>query len=298
MTPPPTDPRGIHRALLDLARKRRADFNAICVQFALERLLHRLACSDARDRFVLKGAMLFRVWSGELHRPTKDIDLLGQGDPSLDGVARAVRMIAVATVEPDGITFDANSIKAREIRSGQEYGGVHVELDAYLGEMRLVVRIDIGFGDAITPDAAPRRLPSLLGHPVAELRTYPVETVVAEKLEAICTLGMANSRMKDFYDLLTIQRQFAPESAGLGRAIRATFERRGTALPSSRPTGLSPEFAKDALKVSQWRGFLRRLSIGDASDDLAEVIEGLWIFIEPALRAARLVSKDLRDGLD
>ncbi|QDU66255.1 nucleotidyl transferase AbiEii/AbiGii toxin family protein [Engelhardtia mirabilis] len=286
MTSGSGDPRAIHRALLARARQEGADFNALCVQFAIERLLYRLARSDQAERFVLKGAMLFRAWTGDLHRPTKDVDLLGHGDPTPASMASAIRSIAATPVDPDGIGFDLSSIVAREIREAQSYGGIHVDLDAYLGEMRLVVRVDVGFGDAVIPAPKLVLMPAMLDHEPPRLRIYPPETVVAEKLEAICTLGLANSRMKDFYDLLIIGRRFDLDADTLGAAIHATFERRGTDLPLGRPTGLSPSFAADRLKISQWRGFLARLSISVAPGELAGVIEEVWAFVAAPIAKA------------
>ncbi len=179
--------------------------------------------------------MLFRVWSGELHRPTKDLDLLGQGEPAPEAVAKAVRQVLATPVLYDGLNFDTDTIVTAEIREDQEYGGIRVKLVAMLGNARIPMQIDVGFGDAITPAAQMRSYPTLLDQDAPRLRMYPPETVVAEKLEAAVVRGMTNSRMKDYYDLLVIFRTYDLADDNLVKAITATFQRRQTQLPDEVP---------------------------------------------------------------
>ena len=227
--PPPVDnPAAVHRGLLALARRRKADFNAILVQYAIERLIDRLSRSPHPDSFVLKGGMLFRIWTGELQRPTKDVDFLGHGDPSPAAVAEAVTAI-VSIDAKDGLRFDAASIAAQEIREEHDYDGVRVT--AYPAHVPITVRMDIGFGDAVTPPATALPFPTLLGHDPPVIRAYPPETAVAEKVEAICTLGIINSRMKDYCDLIAISRGFEIDGQSLTEAIRATASATGHAAP-------------------------------------------------------------------
>lgn len=282
---PPRDPITVHRGLLAVARDRKADFNAILVQYAIERLLDRLSRSTEDCRFVLKGAMLFRVWAGELHRPTRDVDFLGHGEASPTAVADAIRRI-VSVEGDDGLRFDPDSIAAEEIREEQDYGGVRVTVVGYLAHVPITVRIDVGFGDAITPKAAKRLFPTLLGHPAAKILTYPPETVVAEKIEAMCKLGIINSRMKDYGDVIAISRRFEIEGETLAQAFRATFERRGTPLPAGVPTGLSRGFGEDEGKQRQWRAFLGRMRIVDMPASLSTAIAIVERFALPALHAA------------
>lgn len=282
---PPRDSVAVHRGLLAIARDRNADFNAILVQYAIERLLDRLSRSTEDRRFVLKGAMLFRVWTGELHRPTRDVDFLGYGEASPTAVADAIRRI-VAVEGDDGLRFDPDSIAAEEIREEQDYGGVGVTVVGYLARIPITVRIDVGFGDAITPNASKRLFPTLLGHPAAKILTYPPETVVSEKIEAMCKLGIINSRMKDYGDVIAISRRFEIEGETLARAFRATFERRGTPLPAGVPTGLSRGFGEDDGKRGQWRAFLGRMRIVDMPESLSKAITIVGQFASPALHAA------------
>lgn len=282
---PPADPAAVHRGLLATARVREADFNAILVQYAIERLIDRLSRSVESSRFVLKGAMLFRVWTGELHRPTKDVDFLGYGDPSPDVVADAIRVI-VSVESEDGLRFDPESITAEEIRETQDYDGVRVTVTAYLAHVPITVRIDVGFGDAITPEAAKRRFPTLLGHSAPMIRAYPPETSIAEKVEAMCKLGIINSRLKDYYDVIMISRRFEFDGGTLAEALHATFEQRGTPLPIDTPTGLSDAFGDDREKQRQWSAYLKRMKLDDVPTALPEVIAIIRRFVLPALASA------------
>jgi len=275
----------VHRGLLAVARDRKADFNAILVQYAIERLIDRLSRSVEARRFVLKGAMLFRVWTGELHRPTKDVDFLGSGEATPAAVAEAFRRICAVEVG-DGLRFDLESIMTQEIREEQDFGGVRVGVVAYLAHVPITVRIDVGFGDAITPEASRRSFPTLLGHPAANILIYPPETVVAEKVEAMCKIGLVNSRMKDYADIIAISRRFEIGGDVLAQAFRATFERRGTRMPTDVPIGLSREFGAGAEKASQWSGFLKRMRVVDMPASLADAVASVEAFTLPALHAA------------
>ena len=187
----------VRQRLLNLRDKTGEDFNALLTQFAIERFLYRLSRSSLSDRFVLKGAMLFRVWSGCLHRPTKDVDLLAFGEATTTGVTAMIHQIIATAVDDDGILFDADSVRAEEIRENQEYGGIRATFTATLDKAVIPLQVDVGFGDAITPAAEDRMYPVLIDMEAPQLRMYPVETVIAEKLEAAVKLGMNNSRMKD-----------------------------------------------------------------------------------------------------
>ena len=281
----------VRQRLLNLRDKTGEDFNALLTQFAIERFLYRLSQSSLSDRFVLKGAMLFRVWSGSLHRPTKDVDLLGFGEPTPDSVTAMVSQIIATTVEDDGVTFDAATIQAEEIRENDDYGGIRATFIATLDIAVIPLQVDVGFGDAITPAAEEHTYPVLVGMAAPKLRMYPVETVIAEKLEAAVKLGMVNSRMKDFYDLLVIFRRFPYDEATLARAIVETFAHRGTPLPRTVPPGLSDDFGDDPAANRLWRGFLTRMQLANESTDFAAVVrtvrDRLWSTIMAAGGAGR-----------
>jgi hypothetical protein len=234
--------------LLALARKRGEDFQLLLTQYGLERLLYRLGQSQYRDRFILKGAMLFILWGDQPHRPTRDVDFLGFGDSSEAGLQDIFRELCSIPVEDDGLSLMADSVQVEVIRDEAEYGGIRVRLFGDLAGARVPIQADIGFGDAVTPEAKEVEYPTLLGNPAPHLRAYPRETVVAEKYQALVNLGMANSRMKDFYDLWVIARKFDFDGATLSESIRNTFSRRQTPLPEHTPFGFSAEFYEDAQK--------------------------------------------------
>lgn len=278
----------VRARLLDRARAARSDYQILLTRYALERLLYRLSVSDQRNRFVLKGAMLFAVWRDDPFRPTRDLDLLGQGDPAPAAMVESVRAICSIDVPDDGVLFDIGRIEGVPIRDAAEYAGVRVRTSATIAGARLPIQIDIGFGDAITPEAIEIEYPTLLETPAPVLRAYPPETVVAEKLEAVVSLGVANSRMKDFYDLWTIAQTFAFDGALLANAIQRTFDRRRTSWPDATPLGLSEAFAKGA--AAQWRAFLTRDRLNSAPASLVEVAEDLRTFFQPLLAREDLAS--------
>ncbi len=275
----------VRARLSRMARERGEDFQFLLTRYANERLLFRLASSRHAHRFVLKGAALFTLWTGKPHRATRDLDLLGFGDPSVEHVREVFAELLALDVPDDGVRFDLGSLTAGLIRKDQEYGGVRVELVARITSAKVRLQVDVGFGDAITPEATVVEFPPLLDFPAPRLHAYPRETVVAEKLEAMVQLGMANSRMKDFYDIAVLARGFDFDGALLTRAIRATFERRKTALPTSTPVALTAVFAEDATKKTQWSGFVRKAGTHDAPT-LGETIASVRAFVEAPLAAA------------
>ena len=279
----PREPRNIGASvrarLLDRARAEQSDFQILLTRYALERLLYRLSVSPHRDRFILKGAMLFVTWVADPFRPTRDLDLLGHGDNDAVAIAETFRAICAQPVADDGVTFDVAALTAAPIREEIEYGGVRIRTRATIAGARIAIQVDIGFGDAITPAAIEIDYPALLDAPAPHLRAYPVETVVAEKFEALVTLGVANSRLKDFYDLWVISRTFELRRATLLEAVQRTFERRGTALPSDTPVGITDEYAE--AWAAQWRAFLGRDRMAAAPDALAVTVVDLRAFLMP-----------------
>jgi predicted nucleotidyltransferase component of viral defense system len=221
-------PASMRQRLLNLANKNRQDFGMLLTNYALERFLYRLSVSRHRDSFVLKGALLLQLWTFEVYRPTRDLDLLGQ----VAGPAKAYRKVFTNVcgekVEDDGVTFLADTIRIDKIRDEEAYEGIRVLLEARLANARIPLQIDVGFGDVITPAPVEVEYPALLAFPAAKMRAYPKESVVAERFEAVIKLGMANSRMKDFYDLWVVASRFEFRGPALAEAIAATFARRET----------------------------------------------------------------------
>jgi len=271
--------------LLNLARERGEDFQLILTRYGLERLLYRLGKSDYRDLFILKGAMLFMLWSDQSHRPTRDVDFLGFGDSSETGLRTVFRELCEILVADDGLTLIADSIQVNAIRDDTEYGGMRVKLLGDLVGARIPIQADIGFGDAVTPAARSIKYPTLLDSPAPHLMAYPRETVVAEKYQALVTLGMANSRMKDFYDLWIISSEFDFKGLTLSKAIGNTFSRRHTPLPEHVPLGLSSEFYEDAQKNTQWNAFVRKGMLTPAPPTLKSICLSLEAFLLPPTQA-------------
>jgi hypothetical protein len=255
------------------ADAKKQDFNLTLTHYGLERLLYRLSISPHASNYLLKGALLFSLWYDQPHRPTRDADLLGFGPDDVESAVNAFREICQIAAE-DGIAFDVASVQGAVIRKEAGYGGVRIDLRATLDGARIALQVDIGFGDVVTPAAQIIGYPVLLDDlPAPQLRSYPKYTVVAEKFHAICLLGMANTRMKDYFDLWVLMTEGALEPAELRRAIAATFERRKLALPSSLPTGLSDSFSEDGTKKTQWAAFLKKNRL--EAMDLADVVRQL-----------------------
>jgi hypothetical protein len=275
----------VRQRLLNLARERNDEFQFVLIRYGVERLLYRVGVSPYARQFVLKGAMLFQLWTGQPHRSTLDVDLLGSGDDDLDRLVNLFNEICSQDVPDDGLTFIPDSVTGGVIREEQRYGGVRLQMAALLGSARIPIQIDIGFGDAITPGPVQVEYPTLLGHPAPVVRAYPKETVVAEKYEAMVSLGIANSRMKDFYDLWVLALVFEFDGATLGQAVRATFNRRQTDLPKTVPLPLTDEFAQDGSKRTQWTAFIRRGRLVVKAPEFGQVVGMLHSFLWPVSAA-------------
>jgi len=264
--------------LLTLAKQRGDDYSLLLNRFALERLLLRLSTSPHANRFLLKGALLFALWYDDPHRPTRDADLLGFGPDDEANLIATFRDIAAMDVS-DCIVFDHESVKAEAIREDNTYGGTRITLVARIGSARCALQIDVGFGDAVTPEPQTVAYPTLLkDFQAPTLRVYPVYTVIAEKYQAMVMLGQANSRMKDFYDLAVIARRTELDGATLAAAFAATFARRQTPLPTERPLALTSQFSENPAKQRQWQAFLNknRITAGSLGDTVALLDNLLW----------------------
>jgi hypothetical protein len=276
---------GSHRAkLLTLARNRGEDFQFLLGRWVVERFLYRLAGSAQKDSFVLKGAMLFLAWEGRLHRPTKDLDLLGFGNPDVRDVTHRIREVCAVPAD-DGIVFDLAGIQGERIKEDAEYEGVRVRVPASLDGARVSMQIDVGFGDLVDPPPAEVTFPVLLPLDAPVLRAYPPEAVIAEKFQAMVVLGIANSRMKDFFDVWTLAQTRRFDFELLAGSIRGTFERRRTPLPEGVPMALTGEFLEDHSKQTQWAAFGRRLGLRDLQP-LPLVGQQIADFLMPVLFAS------------
>lgn len=272
----------IRQRLLNHAKATGEEFQRTLDRYAVERLLYRLSISRHRDDFLLKGAMLFRHWFEQEHRPTRDADFLGFGAPDPARIEAIISELCELELD-DGLAFDLASLRVSEIRETAHYHGLRVNLHARLGTAECLIQWDIGFGDAVTPGPEDAKLPTLLDDlPAPWLRIYPRETVFAEKLEVIVMLGMTNSRMKDYFDLFSLVREGQLDPTLLRDAVSATFARRNTPMPDSLPVGLTQVFASDNTKQKQWRAFLERARL--KAPGLEEVVAELAGVVAPLLR--------------
>ncbi|MBI2931113.1 MAG: nucleotidyl transferase AbiEii/AbiGii toxin family protein [Planctomycetes bacterium] len=275
----------VRQRLLNLSRTRKEDFQAVLTRYGIERVMYRLARSPHGNEFVLKGAVLFTLWTGEPHRATWDLDLLGRGTIDITRLEKVFREVCEIKVDDDGLAFDAKSVRGERIREDLEYEGVRIHLDGRLGVARIALQIDVGFGDAVTPRPQKVAFPTLLDFPAPALKVYPRESVVAEKFQAMVVLGIANSRMKDFYDVWALARAFAFDGGTLSKSIKATFERRRTPLPTEEPLALSPSFADDRTKQAQWKGFIRKGRLLAEPPPFSDIVDKLRGFLLPPTSA-------------
>jgi predicted nucleotidyltransferase component of viral defense system len=274
----------VRQRLLNRARAEGRAFQELATLYAMERFLYRLGRSPHAESFVLKGGLMTMTWAGEYARLTRDIDLLGRGTNSIEAVVASIREVVALEVE-DGVRFDAEGVQGAQINAEAAHVGVRVVVPADFGGMALKMQIDVGFGDAVVPDPLWIVYPQLLDLGQPRLLGYPPEATLAEKLHAVVHLGLANSRMKDYYDLWTAQRLGITTPERLGTSLQHTFERRATELPAVLPEGLTHAFATDAAKRAQWAGFLRKSHL--TAPDLVEVVASVADLAAAGFAAAR-----------
>jgi hypothetical protein len=277
-------PASIHQRLLNKARQSGRAFNELLQYYAIERFLYRLSISEYSELFTLKGALMFNAWGLTNLRPTRDIDLLGHTQNTVDSVLKIFQELSKLEVEPDGLEFDPIHIQGERIKEDADYEGIRITMTAQLGKTRLTIQIDIGFADVITP--APERLdyPTILDFPAPRLYGYPPETVIAEKFQAMTVLGMANSRMKDFYDIWMLITNFEFDGMVIQTAIERTFQNRSTELPTEKHIIFTDEFADN--KKDQWNAFSRKLRDENAVA-IHQIVAIMRDFFFPVLHASQ-----------
>ncbi|MFP3984352.1 MAG: nucleotidyl transferase AbiEii/AbiGii toxin family protein [Desulfurivibrionaceae bacterium] len=270
----------VHQRLLNKAKESSRPFNELLQHYAIERFLYRLSMTAYAEKFFLKGALMFSVWSGPWTRPTMDIDLLGQIDNSLETIVAAVKEACEVKVEADGLSFDPETVAAERIVEDAFYEGVRVRMQGLLGSARINLQVDIGFGDEIVPGSYRISYPALLDFPAPALKGYTMESTIAEKFQTMVKLGVLNSRMKDFYDIWMLSRSFNFKGEMLGHAIHRTFTNRNTPF-NAAPAIFHPSFIKDENNRRQWRGFVRKAKLADAPENFEGVVEAIRVFLEP-----------------
>jgi len=277
--------------LLKLAQETSQDYQVVLAGYCFERFLYRLGISEVRRRFVLKGAMLLRLWSGQPYRATRDLDLLRQGGGSFEVVRKDLQTICAVAVKQDAVSFDADSIRVEAIRAEDEYAGVRAVLPARCGTARLPLQIDVGVGDSVWPVPQECVYPVLLDFPPPEVLAYPREAVVAEKLEALVVFGNRNSRIKDFFDLHFLASEFEFDRATLTEAARRTFSRRRTPVPVEAPIGLTSEYWRNPSRPAQMRAFARRAGLKLSDTTGQEFARLLGAFLLPIVDDLRRMEK-------
>ena len=274
----------IHQRLLDKARKSNRPFNEMLQYLAMERFLYRLSESRYAGDFILKGALMLPVWKVAVQRPTMDIDLLGSTSNDLESIQGIVREICLQPVDDDGFAFEPNTVSAARITEDAEYEGVRVRFQGRLGNARITLQIDIGFGDAVFPAPQGIEFPSILGLATPRIQGYTRESSIAEKCSAMLVLGELNSRVKDFFDIWVLSRQFDFDGDTMRTALGDVLSKRGIAVSPS-PVAFSEAYSSDPGKDRQWKGFLRKSQLASAPGDFREVVSSVGEFLTPVLKA-------------
>lgn len=275
-------PISVRYKLLNKSKLMQRPFQEVLRYYAIERFLYRLSISRHKNKFFLKGALMFKAWESIDHRPTMDIDLLGKTKNSVQNLKKIAHEICLKEVPAkDGLIFLENSVQANPIQEGSEYKGVRVEFKAKLDTAIIPMQIDIGFGDIIFPSPKSLSYPTILDFPAPKLYGYTMESVIAEKLEALIKRGITNSRMKDFFDIWTIIKQFSIDQIKLEQAIKTTFKQRETAI-NPFPECFENKFHQDSTKNAQWKAFLRKSQLNSV-ESLSEIVNHIREFISPIL---------------
>lgn len=270
----------VRQKLANIAKANGIFFQEILQRHAMERLLYRVSQSKHKHHFILKGALLFTAWGFPRSRPTKDIDFLACIGNDLQTMEMLFREICVESVEPDGWIFNPKTVQACLIQEEADYQGLRITLEGSLGNVRISMQIDIGFGDVVTPNAKAVGFPTILEFPAPQILSYPRETVIAEKFEIMIRLGIFNSRMKDYFDIWFLSKHFEFDGATLIKAIENTFKNRRVTIELA-PVALSSDFSTNAEKQKQWKGFIRKSHLKDTPDILDIIVQDLNNFLGP-----------------
>ncbi len=271
----------VRQRLLNRSKAENRSFNEVLQYYAMERFLYRLSMSDHAQHYILKGALMLRVWKSPEFRPTMDIDMLGKTGNEEDNITAQIRDILAVGIEPDGLTFDSSSIQTKRITEEADYQGIQVRFRGALGTARINMQIDIGFGDIVYPEPEKAELPCMLDSPAPSLLCYSRESAIAEKFEAMIKLGQLNSRMKDFYDIWLLSRQFEFVLSSLAEAVRLTFKQRGTELCEPIEA-----FSADFILSRQpmWAAFRKRLKQDHVPESFQKIATEVELFLEPVIK--------------
>lgn len=271
--------------MLNLAREEGEPFDELLQRYAMERFLYRLSRSKYAERLVLKGALMIAMWNAPASRPTRDIDFLAELDDDVETITSVVKEICNQETEPDGLDFDPETIAGEMIKESDEYPGIRVKFQGHLGEARIHMQLDFGFGDVVVPHTTDVVYPTLLDMDHPRLLGYTQESVVAEKLEAIARLELINSRLKDFYDIWLLSRENGFEGKMLQRAVIETFNHRNREL-STDLLEVIDEYSKMDRATERWSILRRRARLENAPDSFRNIVEGIKEFVGPVIEAS------------
>jgi len=271
----------VKQRLLNRSKTDNRSFNELLQYYAMERFLYRLSLSRHAQHYILKGALMLRAWNSPEFRSTMDIDMLGKtGNEEANIIVQICDILAVE-VDPDGLVFDSESIRTERITEDANYEGIRVRFNGFLGTARISMQIDIGFGDIIYPEPEKAELPSMLDFPAPSLLCYSRESAIAEKFEAMVKLGHLNSRMKDFYDIWLLSRQFRFKLSKLAEAVKLTFKQRGTEL-NYPIEAFSADFISSHL--SMWAVFHKRLKQDHVPASFHDIATEVESFLAPVIK--------------
>jgi hypothetical protein len=274
----------VHQRLLNLAKSSGRPFNELLVYYSIERFLYRLSISRHAEKFVLKGALTLLVWQTPVTRATRDIDLLGRTSNDPEAIRALVSELCQQAVSDDGLIFDPASIATSRIAEDADYEGVRASFQGRLGNARFAMQIDIGFSDVVTPAPVATTYPVILDQPAPHLMAYNRETTIAEKLEAMVSLGELNTRMKDFFDVWLLAGGYDFDGRVLAQAITSTFGRRHTQVEVA-PVCLTAGFTESPTKAAQWSAFVQNSKLANVPSRFADVVAVVAAFAVPVLDA-------------
>lgn len=275
----------VRARLQNKARESNRPFAELLQYYGMERFLYRFSQSEYADKFILKGALMFTVWQVPERRTTMDIDFLGRYDNQVAKLAEVIEEICNTTVSSDGLVFDPKTVIGQRIKEDADYEGVRIKFRGFLERARISMQIDVGFGDIIYPRAKAIDYPTILDFPKPHLKGYTTESVVAEKFEAMIKLGLLNSRMKDFFDLWLMTRQFDFDGADLVGAIKKTFGHRKTALPAKAPLFAEEIYDEKSDRQTLWKAFLTKIQTKHLPDKLKNIAVIIENFLTEPLKA-------------
>ncbi|HOW43166.1 MAG TPA: nucleotidyl transferase AbiEii/AbiGii toxin family protein [Candidatus Omnitrophota bacterium] len=283
----------IKARLKNKAQETNRPFAEVMQYYGMERFLYRFSKSKYADKFILKGALLFAVWQIPDRRTTLDIDFLARFDNEVATIEKVMKDVCETSVDPDGLKFDSQTVKGVKIKEDADYEGVRVKFTGFLDRAEIPMQIDVGFGDIVYPKTKVIDYPVILDFPKPHLNGYPQESVISEKFEAMIKLGLLNSRMKDFYDIWLMTRQFEFKGASIASAIKKTFNNRKTDIPNDKPLFADEIYDEKSDRQTLWNAFVKKGDIQHAPETLSATAKEIERFlIEPVIAISENVAFD------